>query len=621
MEDGDPTGPVLKLTNTYAYRQRKGVSNRFEIGEGLVGQCALEKKSILVTNAPTDYIQINSGLGAAPPVNIIVLPILFEGEVKAVIELASFNPFSDIHQIFLDQLSESIGVVLNMIMANMRTEQLLQQSQGLTQELQNQSNELTSQQEALKQTNIALERQALELEEKAKLLEEQNAKVEVKNREVEQARKSLEDKAEQLALVSKYKSEFLANMSHELRTPLNSLLLLSKVLSENKETNLTEKQMEYVRTIYSSGTDLMKLINEVLDLAKVEAGKMELEPRELITSDITDYVRRSFEPLAEQKNLEFSVEIAAGVPAEIHADQQRLEQVLKNLLANAFKFTESGSVRFRIDMAPPGKNFDSESLKIAGKVIAISVTDTGIGIPKNKQRLIFEPFQQADGSTSRKYGGTGLGLSISREIAEALGGEIQVLSSPGEGSTFTLYLPIRYQPVLVKPATRVEAEVVTQLRSQMPASEISIASSVSPATSELPKTIYSLAGKTVLIVDDDTRNIFAITSLLEAEGMKVLNAENGRAGIDMIEQHPEIDIVLMDIMMPDMDGYETMKLIRNDPKKRYLPVIAVTAKALKADRERCMTAGASDYLSKPVDESQLVDLIGIWASGSRPQTL
>jgi signal transduction histidine kinase len=486
--------------------------------------------------------------------------------------------------------------------------------------LQNQSNELTTQQETLKQTNIALERQALELEEKAKLLEEQNTKVEVKNREVEQARKSLEEKAEQLALLSKYKSEFLANMSHELRTPLNSLLLLSKVLSENKETNLTDKQMEYVRTIYSSGTDLMKLINEVLDLAKVEAGKMEFEPRELITAEITDYVRRSFEPLAEQKNLEFTVEMAAGVPAEIHADQQRLEQVLKNLLANAFKFTESGSVRFRIDMAPPGKHFESESLKIAGKVIAISVTDTGIGIPKNKQRLIFEPFQQADGSTSRKYGGTGLGLSISREIADALGGEIQVLSNPGEGSTFTLYLPIRYQAGAAIPTARLETQV-EPVRLETPAREISTGRpSSSPATVE-PKPDYALAGKTVLIVDDDTRNIFAITSLLEAEGMKVLAAENGRNGIDMIEQHPEIDIVLMDIMMPDMDGYETMKLIRNDPKKRYLPVIAVTAKALKTDRERAMTAGASDYLSKPVDESQLVDLIGIWASGSRPQAL
>ncbi len=617
LMDTDDDEEVLKLTNTYAYRQRKGVSNRFALGEGLVGQCALEKKSILVSGAPGDYIQISSGLGEAPPVNIIVLPILFEGEVKAVIELASFNPFSAIHQIFLDQLSESIGVVLNMIMANMRTEQLLQQSQGLTQELQNQSNELTSQQDALKQTNNALERQALELEEKAKLLEEQNAKVEVKNREVEQARKSLEEKAEQLALVSKYKSEFLANMSHELRTPLNSLLLLSKVLSENKETNLSEKQMEYIRTIYSSGTDLMKLINEVLDLSKVEAGKMELEPRDLPASDIIDFVRRSFGPLAEQKNLKFSVEMAAGVPEEIRTDQQRLEQVLKNLLANAFKFTEEGSVRFRVEMAPPTKYFESESLKIAGKVIAMSVTDTGIGIARNKHRLIFEAFQQADGSTSRKYGGTGLGLSISREIAQALGGEIQVQSDLGEGSTFTLYLPIRYQAAAGVPARR-DTELDYPSKSQALSESLRTGSAT---VAELQKADYSLTGKTVLIVDDDPRNIFAITSLLEGEGMKVLSAENGRAGIDMIEQHPDIDIVLMDIMMPDMDGYETMKIIRSDPKKRYLPVIAVTAKALKADRERCMTAGASDYLSKPVDESQLVDLIGIWASGARPQSV
>jgi CheY-like chemotaxis protein len=303
------------------------------------------------------------------------------------------------------------------------------------------------------------------------------------------------------------------------------------------------------------------------------------------------------------------------VPEEIRTDQQRLEQVLKNLLANAFKFTESGSVRFRVEIAPPGKYFDSESLKTAGKVVAMSVTDTGIGIPRNKQRLIFEAFQQADGSTSRKYGGTGLGLSISREIAQALGGEIQVMSSPGEGSTFTLFVPARYEAAVVVPAPRVEVEMDYPPSSRTPSSE----SSRAPA-SELRKADYSLAGKTVLIVDDDPRNTFAITSLLEAESMKVLIAETGRAGIDMIEEHPEIDIVLMDIMMPDMDGYETMKLIRSDPKKRYLPVIAVTAKALKADRERCMTAGASDYLSKPVDESQLVDLIGIWASGSKPQT-
>jgi signal transduction histidine kinase/HAMP domain-containing protein len=614
MMDTEGDAPILKLTNTYAYRERKGVANRFHLGEGLVGQCALEKKVILITSAPADYIHISSGLGDAPPLNIIVLPILFEGDVKAVIEMASFNPFSAIHQIFLDQLSESIGVVVNMIMANMRTEQLLQQSQGLTQELQNQSRELTQQQDALKGTNLALEHQALELEEKAKLLEEQNIKVEVKNREVEQARKSLEEKAEQLALVSKYKSEFLANMSHELRTPLNSLLILAKVLCDNKDTNLSDKELEYAQTIYASGTDLMKLINEVLDLSKVEAGKMETDPREIGILEVVGFVQRSFRPLAEQKGLFFSTEIATGLPEQIHTDQQRLEQILKNLLANAFKFTDNGSVKFRMEMAASGEDLESESLKAADRVMAISVTDTGIGIPKNKQKLIFEAFHQADGSTSRKYGGTGLGLSISREIAQALGGEIQVESSPGQGSTFTLYLPVRYWPTTstVRKLRGLESE--SQLiERQTPTDKVALA--FEPAISQA---LPTLAGKKVLLVDDDPRNIFATTSLLEALGMKVLSAENGRLGIETIERHPDIDIVLMDIMMPEMDGYETIRRIRKDPNKSWLPVIAVTAKALKEDRDRCMNAGASDYLAKPIDEAQLVELIGIWAGGPRP---
>ena len=627
LMDADEGAPILKLMNTYAYRERKGVANRFLIGEGLVGQCALEKKSILLTNAPHDYIHISSGLGEAPPLNIIVLPILFEGEVKAVIELASFNAFSTIHQIFLDQLSESIGVVLNMIMANMRTEELLQQSQGLTQELQNQSKELTHQQETLKSTNTALERQALELEEKAKQLEEQNTKVEIKNREVEQARKSLEEKAEQLALVSKYKSEFLANMSHELRTPLNSLLILAKVLSDNKEANLSEKQLEYARTIYSSGSDLLKLISEVLDLSKVEAGKMAIDVRQLQTAELVEFAERSFRALAEEKGLEFSTEVGPGVAEEIRTDRQRIEQVLRNLLANAIKFTESGSVKFRMEMIEPRREFESDSLKGGGKVLALSVTDTGIGIAKNKQRLIFEAFQQADGSTSRRYGGTGLGLSISREIARALGGEIHVQSSPGEGSVFTLYMPISYgKEVEVFGAREDIAEAQTRLSDQLQQKVAQTTGAVhdflaaGPALQELSsEALDSLKGKTVLIVDDDPRNIFAVRSLLEGHGMKTLTAENGRAGIAMLERHPEIDIALIDIMMPEMDGYETMRLIRANPAKRWLPMIAVTAKALQEDRERCMAAGASDYLAKPIDDAQLVELIRIWSSGTATQ--
>src|SRR2546426_901561 len=441
MLDQDDRAPVLKLASTYAYKERKNLANRFRFGEGLVGQCALEKKPILLTRVPADYIQISSGLGEAPPLNIIVLPVLFEGVVKAVIELASFNPFSAIHQIFLDQLTESIGVVLNMIGANMRTEQLLQQSQTLTQELQSQSKELTVRQEELKRSNSALEKQALELLGLLLQLEEQNASIEVKNREVELARASLEEKAEQLSLISKYKSEFLANMSHELHTPLNSLLILAKLLADNKDRNLSEKQVEYAKTIYASGGDLLTLINEILDLSKVEAGKMQIEPRDIALADLRDYFERTFRPVAEQKGLRFEVEIATGIPTSIRTDPQRLQQVLKNLLANAFKFTEQGKVRLVMDTSYDRTELESETLQRAGKVLRFSVIDTGIGIPRNKQKIIFEAFQQADGTTSRKYGGTGLGLSISREITRLLGGEIQVKSEPGEGSTFVLYLP------------------------------------------------------------------------------------------------------------------------------------------------------------------------------------
>src|SRR5207248_3982669 len=385
MREQDGHTPVRRLRSTYACRERKSVANRIRLGEGLVGQCALEKKTILLTNVPNDYIAISSGLGEAPPLNIIVLPVLFEGVVKAVIELASFQPFSAIHQIFLDQLTESIGVVLNMIGANMRTEQLLQQSQTLTQELQTQSKELTVQQEELKRSNAALEKQALELEEKAKQLEEQNASIEVKNREVELARASLEEKAEQLSLISKYKSEFLANMSHELRTPLNSLLILAKLLADNKDANLSEKQVEYAKTIYASGGDLLTLINEILDLSKVEAGKMQIEPRDIALLDLKDYFDRTFRPVAEQKGLRFEIEVADAAPTHSRTAPQRLQQVLKNLLANAFKFTDQGKVRLVMDTSYDRTDLESETLQRAAKVLRFSVIDTGIGIPRNKQ--------------------------------------------------------------------------------------------------------------------------------------------------------------------------------------------------------------------------------------------
>src|SRR5207302_1195649 len=395
---------------------------------------------------PEDYVRIASGLGEGLPVNVIVLPVLFEDQVMAVIELASFSHFSNVQQAFLEQLSETIGVVLNTIGANMRTEELLSQSQGLTQELQSQSEELQAQQEELQQTNKELEEQAAslkaseellqtqqeelqqtneELEEKAQLLAEQNRRIEIKNREIELARAALQERAEQLALSSKYKSEFLANMSHELRTPLNSLLILAKLLSENADGNLTDKQIEFAQTIHQSGADLLELINDILDLSKVEAGKMDVQASDVALSNVRDYVERTFRPLAAEKGLDLTVEIAgANVPPTILTDEQRLQQVLKNLLSNAVKFTEEGGVTMRIEVASDDAQFASPSLDAAEGVLAFSVVDTGVGIPESKLRLIFEAFQQADGTTSRRYGGTGLGLSISREIARLLGGEI-----------------------------------------------------------------------------------------------------------------------------------------------------------------------------------------------------
>ncbi|MFL5485913.1 MAG: HAMP domain-containing protein, partial [Gemmatimonadaceae bacterium] len=935
MDEEDNNTPVLKLIASYAYKERKHVGNRFYLGEGLVGQAALEKKPILLTNVPDDYIAITSGLGEAPPRNIIVLPVLFEGEIKAVIELASFLPFSQIHQLFLDQLAETVGVVINMISANMRTAELLEQSQSLTLELQSQSEELRTQQEELKKSNAELETQAAtlrtseellkdqqeelqqvneELEEKASLLAEQNRKVESKNEEVEAARLALEEKAEQLALSSKYKSEFLANMSHELRTPLNSLLILARLLSENKEGNLSPKQVEFAQTILTSGSDLLNLINDVLDLSKVEAGKMDVNPTEVRLAEVKDFVERNFRALAEQKGLEFHVEVNADLPPAVYTDGGRLQQVLKNLLSNAFKFTDEGDVTLTMRRAEKGRRFQNPTLEAATEVIAFAVTDSGIGIAKDKQRLIFEAFQQADGTTSRRYGGTGLGLSISREIARLLGGEIRVESSENQGSTFTLFLPVRYIPrqdgpdrdlaradfstrepaeassspptrrpmpvrgptrrnqrrrpevggdaLLYRPERRavpqtviaddrddieegdrtvlviendqnfakvlldmardkgykgvVELDGEAGLRAarevrpdaitldiDMPGMDglevldrlkrdpetrhvpVHIISGVEqkreglkagaiaylekpvskealdaafaristfidtvpkrllvvednetqrqsivdlighddveitavpsaedamdklhekhfdcmvldlglrsgggamsgfdllekvksdPENHDLPIIIYTgkelsrddetkikkyaetiivkdvksperlldetalflhrvearlpepkrkmlehlhdadsvVAGKTILVVDDDVRNIFSLTSMLEDHGMNVRFAENGAQALEELKKDPNVDVVLMDVMMPEMDGYETTKSIRRMDQFKALPIIALTAKAMKGDREKCIAAGASDYITKPVDTEQLLSLLRVW---------
>ncbi len=562
----------LDLIASYAYNKSLMVPTTFEFGEGVVGQCALEKKPIILTAVPDDYIRITSGLGYAAPANILVLPVLFEGDVLAVIELASFQSFNSIHRVFLDQLMVSVGVVLNIIGASMRTEELLQ-------ELQN--------------SNSELEAQAKELEEKATLLE-------IKNQEVEMASLSLEEKAEQLAMISKYKSEFLANMSHELRTPLNSLLIMAKLLAENRDMNLNSKQIQFANTIHASGRDLLNLINEILDLSKVEAGKMGIVASDTKVSELVDYVVRDFRAISQQKDIEFSIDLADDVPPAIYTDGQRLQQVLKNLLSNAFKFTDSGAITLRARRYTGTRSvFQTESLREATTIVAFTVRDTGIGIADNKQKLIFEAFQQVDATTSRKYGGTGLGLTISREISRLLGGEIQLQSTVGEGSEFTLYMPQTYVGVDVDIGP-VEAEVGP------------FGDAIEGEAEDGGEQVIAFSGEKILVVDDDVRNIFAISSVLENHKLNVLFAESGVDAIEILEANDDIDAVLMDIMMPNMDGYETTQVIRKLERYKQLPIIALTAKAMKGDREKSLEAGLSDYITKPVDTVALLKMIKRW---------
>jgi CheY-like chemotaxis protein/signal transduction histidine kinase/HAMP domain-containing protein len=863
LSDAADTSPALSLLAGYAIGDDQ--ASRIQVGQGLVGQCALEKQRILLTKVPRTYSRVTSSLGGSRPKNIVVLPVLFEGETKAVIELSSLQPFTATHLAFLEQLTQSIGVVLNTIEATMRTENLLQQSQQLTMELQTRQTEL-------QQTNE-------ELASKAKQLAEQNVEVERKNKEVEQARRALEEKATELALTSKYKSEFLANMSHELRTPLNSILILGQQLADNSGGNLSLKQVDFARNIHSAGTDLLTLINDILDLSKIESGTVTVEAEEIAFSGLRDSVRRTFHHLAESKNLAFQIDIDNTLPRTFTSDPKRLQQILKNLLSNAFKFTAQGHVSMRAKVVASGWSPDHPILRFVPNAVAFEVSDSGIGIAPEKQKLIFEAFQQADAGTSRKYGGTGLGLAISRELATLLGGEIKLVSTPGQGSTFTLFLPFTYTgparaitlpasgassaapittmtslPVLavakaeevvaddrediregdavllvvdddphyarillglardkgfkglvatrgqsalalarqflptaitldvflpdmlgwtvlnnlkldpatrhipvqmlsveeerqhglshgafsylVKPATTEDlehaldriktyvaphkrrllviedndierqgivellahddievssastgAEALAALRANafdccvvdlrlpdMSGFELLDQLQLDPSLRSLPVVVFTgkeltereearlklvaksivlkdvqsperlfdetalflhrvvtelppakramlerlhgsnevLRNRRVLVVDDDARNIFALTTVLENQEMEVVSATNGRQAIELIQNTPDLSVVLMDIMMPEMDGYETMREIRKDPRFRMLPILALTAKAMKGDREKCLEAGASDYIAKPVNTDQLLSLLRVW---------
>jgi signal transduction histidine kinase/CheY-like chemotaxis protein/HAMP domain-containing protein len=591
--------PVLKLQAGYGYEERRHLSTTYRLGEGLVGQCAKEKKRILLTEVPGDYVRINSGLGDAPPLNILVLPVLFEGSVRAVIELASFSRFSLMHQAFLDQLPESIGLVLNTIETNTVTENLLEQSQSLARELR-------SQQEELRESNEDLGRQA-------RLLAERNIEAEQKNQMVEQSKRLVEEKAGQLALSSKYKSEFIANMSHELRTPLNSLLILAQQLKENPDHNMTDTQVEYASVIRDSGNDLLALLNSILELAKVESGTVTLQVNDLFLGQLRVDLLREFEPVAQAKGLSYVVEVAPGSPDAITIDSQRLLQILKNLLANAFKFTERGGVRVGMGLAAKERKHQAVPLQDATPVLAIAIHDTGIGIDVTQQERVFEAFAQGDGTTARLYGGTGLGLSISRELVGLLGGEITVQSTPGEGSVFTIYLPLLRGDTSIgaAPATRA---IVPQTRSGVAVSEsVMITEGLpEPGVAEAFGDDGALSGVKILVVDDDFRNLFAMTALLERADADVIAVESGPQAIDALGRMPDIDLVLMDIMMPIMDGYDTIRAIRLLDAFKELPIVAITGKVMAGERRRCVEAGANEYVPKPVDITSLRTALAPW---------
>lgn len=601
---------------SFADNDKQAGRDSFSPGEGIVGQAVLDKKLIQINDIPDDYKVISTGLGSYSPRSILIAPILMNEDVVGVIELAGLQPFTTPQLKLVKEALETLGIAMTNISGRMEIVRLLQESQAQTEELQTQSEELQSQSEELQAQSEEMQTQAEELRIINEQLEERTRDAELKSEELQAAKEELEEKAKELMLSSKYKSEFLANMSHELRTPLNSILLLSEMLEEDPDKVLTEEQREFSRVIHSSGQDLLSLINDILDLSKVEVGKMDIKFEEVYIQEFAERIKMSFSQMAKHKELEFILDVDDNLPPIFYSDEKRLQQIVKNLLSNAFKFTEKGSVSISFEKAKPA---DYEKLSLFSESIdwlKVSVEDTGIGIPKDKQRMIFEAFQQADGATMRKYGGTGLGLSISKEFAALLGGICKVERSvEDKGSCFSLIIPSLPEGI---PALDEEKKAMTEAASTaeifpLVAEQHSIAELEEEQGAEVEyQGKVELAGKTVLVVDDDNRNIYALQNALKKEGMHVIAAENGMQCIDTLLSMDVVDIVLMDIMMPVMDGYETMKKVRGLEKHKDVPIIALTAKAMKGDREKCLEAGASDYISKPLKLDQLFSAMRVW---------
>ncbi|MFZ5547125.1 MAG: HAMP domain-containing protein [Pseudomonadota bacterium] len=592
----------LKLLASYASGGQASHGKEVQIGQGLIGQCAIDKRKILLTNTPSQAFRIASGLSENAAMDVLVLPVVFEGQIRGVLELASLEHFNPVHEAFLDQLTESIGIVINTIEANTRTEDLLKQSQSLAEEL-------GSRQEELQQTNQ-------ELQDKARLLAHQNQEVERKNAEVEQARQALEEKAEQLALTSKYKSEFLANMSHELRTPLNSLLILSDQLCKNPEGNLSGKQVEFAKTIHSSGNDLLMLINDILDLSKIESGTVVVDVSELRLDELHRSIERGFRHVAEAKHVDFLLELQQPLPKSLVTDVKRLQQIIKNLLSNAFKFTHVGRVTFSIAQADGGWSPDNEELNRASQVIAFAVADTGIGISPDKQQIIFEAFQQADGSTSRKYGGTGLGLAISRELSRLLGGEIRLASAPGRGSVFTLYLPQSYNParsprhgrgladagpkLLPSPVPRVrpesEAEAPATTVSDEPGTPVAFANPAGDDRDEV-----SADDRVLLVIENDLAFGKVLLESARRAGFKGIVTGTGASALTLArEYHPSV--ITLDIHLPDMQGWRILDRLKSDAATRHIPICVVSTDDA---RDRALQAGAIGFLAKPLQSADI----------------